>query len=187
MSDPGTPRLNWDGVFDRAHRRLYARLFLLSAVGGLIALLLLGGGLSARGAVRWRLGPFGNKAVKEKPLAVKVDRKVAVRLRRAQSPSPVSPPLPHPSETPKARISRAPQLPPAVAIEEEEPPCSGSESVQEQYENECLPEPTSDGGSTGDGNGSGASEPSPTENGGTEAPPETEPDTIAAPEQTTSS
>lgn len=85
MSDPNTP-LDWATIFDRAHRRLFGRLLLLGGVGALCAVLLLGGGLSARGAVRWRIGPLASaKATTSTAgrvkIAHKVKRQAAARAR----------------------------------------------------------------------------------------------------------
>jgi hypothetical protein len=57
MSDPGGQGPDWSAVFDRAHLRISRRLLLLGAIGAVSALLLLGGGLTASGAISWQLRP----------------------------------------------------------------------------------------------------------------------------------
>ena len=77
MNEPGTPPPDWNAIFDRAHRRILGRLLLLGGIGAVCAVLLLGSGLSAQGAVRWRIGPFAS-ADATTPAAgkVKIDHKV---------------------------------------------------------------------------------------------------------------
>ncbi len=75
MNDLGTPPPDWDRIFDRAHRRIAGRLLLVGAVGGFCALLLLGGGLSAQGAVS--LGIGGHPA---KPDAVHAATKAKAKV-----------------------------------------------------------------------------------------------------------
>jgi hypothetical protein len=55
------PAPDWDGIFDRAHRRIAGRMLLVGAVGAFCALLLLGGGLSAQGAVSLGIGGHAAK------------------------------------------------------------------------------------------------------------------------------
>ncbi|HSR94619.1 MAG TPA: hypothetical protein VLK56_07105 [Solirubrobacterales bacterium] len=76
MNDLGPPP-DWDGIFDRAHRRVAGRLLLVGAVGAFCALLLLGGGLSAQGAVS--LGIGGHTA---KPASSKAAMKAKAKSRK---------------------------------------------------------------------------------------------------------
>jgi hypothetical protein len=77
VSDPGAPPPDWGAIFNRAHRRILGRLLLLGGIGAVCAVLLLGGGLSAQGAVRWRIGPFASAdATTPATGKVKIDHKV---------------------------------------------------------------------------------------------------------------
>jgi hypothetical protein len=87
VSDPGAPPPDWNAIFDRAHRRILGRLLLLGGIGAVCAVLLLGSGLSAQGAVRWRIGPFASAdATTPTTGTVKIDHKVkrqaAAQVRR---------------------------------------------------------------------------------------------------------
>jgi hypothetical protein len=136
VSDPDTPRLDWDGIFDRAHRRLLIRLALLAAAGALGALLLLGGGLSARGTVRWRIGPIGNVKKVLKP-KVNVDPEVVTAWHRQRSPAIENPPPPEkPGSKPEAIAGPVP--PPPVPIEDEEK--EDSPACEDEQYSDCLPE-----------------------------------------------
>lgn len=83
MNEPDTPPPDWNAIFDRAHRRILGRLLLLGGIGAVCAVLLLGGGLSAQGAVRWRIGPFAS-ADATTPAAgkVKIDHKAKKQAAR---------------------------------------------------------------------------------------------------------
>jgi hypothetical protein len=178
LSDPGPPPLDWDGVFDRAHRRLYIRLTVLAAVGGLVALLLLGGGLTARGVVR--IGPLASKKTKGETGTVKLDRKVTATLERLAEPPP-SPPPPK-SHRHKTPPPPPPPEPPPPPTPEPPEPCGG-DSASKQYE-ECPPGPTGPTGATGGTGATGYT--GYTENGGTEyvagTPPTTTPGLSKNPE-----
>ncbi len=83
MSDPGAPPPDWGAIFDRAHRRILGRLLLLGGIGAVCAVLLLGSGLSAQGAVRWRIGPFASAdATTPTTGKVKIDHKVKKQAAR---------------------------------------------------------------------------------------------------------
>jgi hypothetical protein len=168
VSDPGS-QFDWDGIFDRAHRRLYVRLVLLSVVGGLIALLLLGGGLSTRGDLTWSIGPFASKAKKEKKGKVKVARKV----EEALAPPPLATPSSAPNKPPPERKAK-PNVPIVIPVPPPPPPppepepCPQGDSSSEQYD-DCLPQPTpADTGTTGAAGATGNSESGSSQNGGTE-------------------
>jgi hypothetical protein len=64
VNDPGAQPPDWGTIFRRGRRRILARLTVLAAVATVGALLLLGGGLSAQGAVSWKIGGGGNKSEK---------------------------------------------------------------------------------------------------------------------------
>lgn len=162
MSEPGSPQLDWDGIFDRAHRRVLIRLLLLGALGALGGLLLLGGGLSARGAIKWRLGPLASSKASVAKLS-----KLTLSPSAEEELNP-PPPAPPPHRGPrhkKSHIHVSPPIPIPTPTPTPLPPCPETDSGGIQY-NECLPEPTGPTGPTG------PEEPQPTENGGTEAPPE---------------
>lgn len=69
MSDPGRTPIDWDRVFDRAHRRVYRRLALVVAIAALSSLFL----FSASNTARTKLanseshGKNGKKAPAPKP------------------------------------------------------------------------------------------------------------------------
>jgi len=69
MKDHDSPPIDWDSIFTRAHRHITSRLILLGALTMLCTLLLLGGGLSAQGAL-----PLGSElSKKEKGANTKPD------------------------------------------------------------------------------------------------------------------
>ncbi|HEX3172827.1 MAG TPA: hypothetical protein VHQ43_01245 [Solirubrobacterales bacterium] len=143
MSDGGA-HFDWDGVFDRAHRRLYIRLTLLCVVSGLLALLLLGGGLSARGDITWRIGPFASKASKTKKDG---QVRVAKHVEESLGPSPIASPssAPPSNPPPKKNPSPGPVIPPPPPPIPPPPPdpgpCPDGDSSDRQYE-DCVPQPT---------------------------------------------
>jgi hypothetical protein len=148
---------------------------------------LLGGGLSARGAIRWRIGPFASaKVAKPKVGKVKLDAKVTAALDRR--PSETIPNAPRPKKQPKAHTSVQPLTPIVTPIPQppEPPPCpeDGSDSASKQYDEECPPEPAGPTGATGVTGVTGTA--GSTENGGTEyvegTPPTTAPELAKTPE-----
>ncbi len=158
MSDPGTPRLDWDGIFDQAHRRFFSRLILLVLAAGLGALLLLGSGLSARGAVTLGIGPFGNAKNAKSPTKVDVDPRIAEALRPEPITAPDSTPRGHWVKREK-HASVEPWGLTHEAIVDPPLPCpQGSGSAEDEY-SDCPPDDTTDGDSA---------------RGGTEGPPGTE-------------
>jgi hypothetical protein len=83
VNEPGAPPPDWNAIFDRAHRRILGRLLLLGGIGAVCAVLLLGSGLSAQGAVRWRIGPFASaNATTPATGKVKIDHKVKKQAAR---------------------------------------------------------------------------------------------------------
>lgn len=159
MNEPGTP-LDWDSLFDRAHRRLAVRLVLLAAIGGLGAILLLGGGLKARGKLSLDFGQTSKKAnvVKQPPPIHPLP--VHHREERTTKPKRGRHRVKPPPEEPEVPI-----VAPPVCVEEED--ASG-----QQY---CHHPPPDNGGVTAveEGNGGTAAEgePEPTEPPPSEKPP----------------
>jgi hypothetical protein len=133
MSDPGAPELDWEEIFGRAHRRLIVRLALLAALGGVGALLLLSGGLTAEGSVKLGLGPFGKQKVAKKTPRLKVDPKVEAEWQ----------PPPPTEALPVTRPPKAPNPQPPAVVPPPPPPisppsCPKGEAYDEQY-SDCVP------------------------------------------------
>jgi hypothetical protein len=161
LNDPGTPPLDWDSLFDRAHRRIAVRLILLATIGALGAILLLGGGLKARGKLS--LG-FGRTAKKTKVVTQPPPRNppppVHHREERTSEPTRRRQPVKPPPQEPEVPI-----VAPPVCVEEED--ASGK-----QY---CHHLPSGNGGVTAADGGNGGTiaegEPEPTEPLPSEQPP----------------
>jgi hypothetical protein len=83
VSGSGTPPPDWGAIFHLARRRVVSRLLLLGAIGGVGAVLLLGGGLSAQGAVS--LGIIGNESKSEKTHRASKDKPSDKRASTAAS------------------------------------------------------------------------------------------------------
>lgn len=151
MNDPGTPQLDWGSVFDRAHRRLAVRLILLAAIGALGAILLLGGGLKARGKLSLGFGHTAKKTKLVKQPPPRNPSPVHHREERTTKPAKRRHPVKPPPEEPEVPI-----VAPPVCVEEED--ASG-----QQY---CNGVPSDGGGGTAADEG----------NGGTTAEGEPEPE-----------
>lgn len=73
MNEPGQLPPDWESVFHQARRRIFGRLLLVGVLAAIGTTLLLGGGLSAQGAVS--IGPIGKNGKDEPdPVPAKAKR-----------------------------------------------------------------------------------------------------------------